>query len=794
MIISNLKSSSDLDRQRKLQQELLDLEVANEAELERRVKDYKDPNKPLPVAPQFRTNAELRKDRIEQERQALKNADELGFDYKKSADIVAWLSSSEVDKLVEFNANFKGIKKELTETTNPKLLTTEYLKNYLERYFEDLDVSFGRKFPQQTQRDIPANLSIDELIAIVPQINILDELANQLLQIQENLRRDMNVLYTQINGDAHNYGIADRLRDETNAGQRNAYQREIEAREREYSKIQKVFREGMINIQLVKLYASVLPDNSFFTTLKLALPQQLRTDLVRRYAKLLERIKALNAEGAIELLDEARNAGNFDRVRLLYTKIQKALSFISSNKNIDVIQSLNRNYETEIEKMGKMEEFDKLKKFNDINEEKTRLAKVQLEQVLKGQLPVELGNLAQEVEARAEIQGEQQLAPIRAEQALARAEQSAREAERLAKVEQDFREETRRAIEGRRPEAEAIRAKFEADRAKKALEDHFTNMVEYYRNFFEEIEAISSPNARVATLRAFLDQLGISYRDIKITQKPPAQLADEFLRELRNWVVRERIEPNRNNVNFDFENPRQRATIYTSGGRETANTTIRGVGLKKKLKEHFKDDEAELMEMAKALKKHSKKEKMIDAYAESSEDDEVGVGFKHKRIKIGKGIKAEKKPNYKTFGKYVIHMGHLIDKNIANFKYPSLGSIPSIKPMAITDDYKEFILDTLENEKPNERILRKLPIEEQKHFEKVVAGAGLLDTFKLRRIGEKDEKEQIERFNLLRGEILAGNNNETMIKELRGMVVKFMNDGRIRRQEGTNMLMELSVI
>jgi len=177
--------------------------------------------------------------------------------------------------------------------------------------------------------------------------------------------------------------------------------------------------------------------------------------------------------------------------------------------------------------------------------------------------------------------------------------------------------------------------------------------------------------------------------------------------------------------------------------------------------------------------------------------EEVNGGtlqFKHKKIKVGKGISIQAQPAYKTFGKYVIHMGHLLDKNVANFKYPSLGSIPAIKPLTITDDYKDFILDTLENGKANERIFSKLPDEEQKHFERVISGAGLLEVFKLRRNKSDTEKKESERFNILRGEVMAGNNADKVIKELRGLILRFMNDGRIQQKEGTAMLLELSAI
>ena len=170
------------------------------------------------------------------------------------------------------------------------------------------------------------------------------------------------------------------------------------------------------------------------------------------------------------------------------------------------------------------------------------------------------------------------------------------------------------------------------------------------------------------------------------------------------------------------------------------------------------------------------------------------IKFQHSRIKVGSGISVKQTPNYKTFGKYVIHLGHLADRNVANFKYPSLGSIPHIKPLTISEEYKEFILDTLDNGRPNERLLKNLSMEEQKHFEKVCLGAGLLDTFKIKRGNTEEEKKAVDRFNVLRGEVLAGNNNEKVIKELKLLIIKLMNDGKLNKNEATNMLIELSVL
>ena len=212
-----------------------------------------------------------------------------------------------------------------------------------------------------------------------------------------------------------------------------------------------------------------------------------------------------------------------------------------------------------------------------------------------------------------------------------------------------------------------------------------------------------------------------------------------------------------------------------------------------KMRKQIEYDSSSDEEAKKVLKKHSKAEKPHEDKIEKA----IGAGYIHKRIPIkkivGAGIAVEEQPTYRTFGKYVMHIPHLTEKNVLNIKYPSLGSIPSIKPMTISDDFKDFVIDVMNTGRVNDKAFNSLQQHEQKHFERITKGAGLLDTFKLKRSGDDEEKVEVDRFNLLRGNYLGGNNSPDVLKELKGLVVKFINDGRIARNEGLNLLMELSI-
>jgi hypothetical protein len=173
------------------------------------------------------------------------------------------------------------------------------------------------------------------------------------------------------------------------------------------------------------------------------------------------------------------------------------------------------------------------------------------------------------------------------------------------------------------------------------------------------------------------------------------------------------------------------------------------------------------------------------------EAKKAGRGIKTR--KIGKGIEYEPEPTYKEFGKYVIHMPNLKERDILNVKFKSLGRIPKYKPISISEVLKEVILDLVNTGKINHRIYSQVPMEEKKLFENISHGAGILHKLGIDKVVSPQEKHDVDRFNILRGELMAGNNSIALEKELRKLVVKFMNDGRISRSDGLNLLMELSV-
>ena len=166
---------------------------------------------------------------------------------------------------------------------------------------------------------------------------------------------------------------------------------------------------------------------------------------------------------------------------------------------------------------------------------------------------------------------------------------------------------------------------------------------------------------------------------------------------------------------------------------------------------------------------------------------EKGSKWKSGIAKIGKGVALQEHPKHLQFGKYVIDKHRLDNQNVLHFKHKSLGAT-KFKPLSVSDDTKDVVNDLLGSGKINHKHFSKLPSSEQSYLYNVIQGAGLLESLKIKLPNDKEDEN---RFEILRGEYLAGNNSLQLIRELRMLIVKFMNEGKLTKRQGNELLVEI---
>ena len=113
MSIGCIKNTNDLQNKKQEFAEYLQLMIDNESIKEKRIKDYKNPNKPPPVPPQYKTASEQAQDLMTQEKLAFDNMKELGIDISEIRSFVMQLEQKQdgIDNLVKLNRNFPAFKR-----------------------------------------------------------------------------------------------------------------------------------------------------------------------------------------------------------------------------------------------------------------------------------------------------------------------------------------------------------------------------------------------------------------------------------------------------------------------------------------------------------------------------------------------------------------------------------------------------------------------------------------------------------------------------------------------------------
>ena len=152
----------------------------------------------------------------------------------------------------------------------------------------------------------------------------------------------------------------------------------------------------------------------------------------------------------------------------------------------------------------------------------------------------------------------------------------------------------------------------------------------------------------------------------------------------------------------------------------------------------------------------------------------------------------DKTNRYIAFGKYAINMRQL-KKCVLQIVYKSLAPNPSFPSKKISSELQQYLFELLTNKKSLPALYKHCTEEEKKMFEKLAIFAGVFDKLNLPRINSlEDEKKEMDRFKLLHGEFVAGNDNVAISRELRNLILKFLAENRISKAKAYEYLLELN--
>jgi hypothetical protein len=158
-----------------------------------------------------------------------------------------------------------------------------------------------------------------------------------------------------------------------------------------------------------------------------------------------------------------------------------------------------------------------------------------------------------------------------------------------------------------------------------------------------------------------------------------------------------------------------------------------------------------------------------------------------RKIKISEGLKHEPIEKFIQFGKYVIHNPKL-KEGVFNLRYKSGANHKKFPVQNISNDYKNFLNDFINKKTINNKLFDSLTSNNQIHFKNLLRESGLSNDYKVKINNESEEKNDHLRFELLQGQIIAGQNNVKVIEEFKNLIQKFLETGKLNKSQVKNAL------
>ena len=189
----------------------------------------------------------------------------------------------------------------------------------------------------------------------------------------------------------------------------------------------------------------------------------------------------------------------------------------------------------------------------------------------------------------------------------------------------------------------------------------------------------------------------------------------------------------------------------------------------------------------------------------SVQDPELGTLVVREELKVAPETRFPRKPrqskrysNYAKFGQFMLHLPSL-ERGYINLKYDSYATIKNFPKRAVSSPVRKLIRHILRDEQFPAAAYADLTAKDKVQFDEIVSFARLPedkahDFLKYNSSKALERDRDLQRFELLKGEIGAGNNNPVHICELKLLVLKMAKDGAISAADRNEVLYSLALI
>ena len=146
---------------------------------------------------------------------------------------------------------------------------------------------------------------------------------------------------------------------------------------------------------------------------------------------------------------------------------------------------------------------------------------------------------------------------------------------------------------------------------------------------------------------------------------------------------------------------------------------------------------------------------------------------------------------YVPFGRFIIHKPKL-NQEILQIRRVSGGGLKEMPTQRISKGVAHILKSVCGGVIPHIDHIAGLGAKDQEHLHRILNHAHI-DNVPVP-TPKTDDAKAIDRFDILKGEILAGNDNKTLVREFKVLLMKLVQSGRIPRREAHEVLTDLTAL
>jgi hypothetical protein len=161
--------------------------------------------------------------------------------------------------------------------------------------------------------------------------------------------------------------------------------------------------------------------------------------------------------------------------------------------------------------------------------------------------------------------------------------------------------------------------------------------------------------------------------------------------------------------------------------------------------------------------------------------------FKDK-VDRNKGIQPS--PRFISFGKHLINTKKL-DDDIISIKRLSGANIKEIPSSKVSYRVGKILRDIVGGKIIDEYDLEELTPEEKIYLHKISKYSDIQDRLNIRSPNKDQEEKEYNQFEIMKGEILSGNDSKELVKKFKSILLKFSREGKLPKGQVTEILTEL---